>query len=120
MNWNKAMIFHTVIWLKLLFTAICTIFLQTSLVTRASVVITWNTQTNMKKKKKKVCFPQKIQENCEDTYTKHGSHIWVDHPRTFCHSPNSYCSPSNLRNLSTFKGLLFAGKLIPRAINLKL
>jgi ABC-type spermidine/putrescine transport system permease subunit I len=53
MNWNKAMIFHTVIWLKLLFTAICTIFLQTSLVTRASVVITWNTQTNMKKWKKR-------------------------------------------------------------------
>lgn len=39
-------------------------------------------------------FQAKI--SLEELYTKHGSHIWVNHPRTLRHSPNSYIRPSNL------------------------
>jgi len=37
-------------------------------------------------------------ESSSKTYPKHGSHIWVDHSRTFSHSPNSDLSSSNLTN----------------------
>lgn len=91
---------HTVIWLKLWSTAIFTIFLQTSLLTRASVVITWSRYHCYRTK---MYAHQKEQERktFRKTYTKHGSHVWMDHPRTFCHSSNSYIPPSNLKQLTT-------------------
>jgi hypothetical protein len=58
---SRAKILHTVIWLKLLFTAVCTIFLQTSLATKASVVITWNTKIIIKERNR-MYASHKLQE----------------------------------------------------------
>lgn len=84
----------TVIWLKLRFTETFTIFLQTSLVTRASVVITCKNRIFKKWNKNMYLLGSKVIH--KKTYTKQRCHIGVNHPRTFCHSANSYFSPSNL------------------------
>jgi hypothetical protein len=55
----------------------------------------------------KCAFPEKLREAVEETYTEHGGHIWVDHPRTFGHSPNFYICPSNLRHLTNCNTLPF-------------
>lgn len=86
----------TVIWLKLLLTEVRTISLQTSLLTWASVVKTYN------RKKKPIKIATCLHRGRErekrkvGTYPEHSCHIWVNHSRTFSHSSYSDSHSSNL------------------------
>lgn len=63
-------------------------------------------------------FPDKLREAVGKTYTEHGGHIWVDHARTFGHSPDSYICPSNLTHLTNCNSPSFCYEFSFKSMNL--